>query len=208
MYYNKSLSLFKYLFMTNKYFLLLIILMSLIACKDSNKNVENLGLPKSQKGNIIQLEEPVKLNSEAATLVETWKEYRNFNELFNQYKSTTPSVALSNAKELNTLAVQLKDSIRILPLNIPAFQARLDVLQNETLRLLDMTSISNLKTDDIKNQIIKILEAYNATNAKLNNIVSLQALEIGLEYQSIDSTRVKKVIPPSNIPHGVKLKQN
>ncbi len=194
--------------MANKYFLLLFILMILSACKDSKKNVENLELPKSQKENLIQLEEFVKLNSEALTLVETWKEYRNFIDLFNQYRSTSPSVALSNAKELNTLALQLKDSIRITALNIPAFQARLDVLHNETMRLLDMTSISNLKTIDIKNQIIKILEALNATNAKLNNIVSLQALEVGLEYESIDSTRVKKVIPLSNIPHGVKLKLN
>lgn len=182
--------------------------MSLSACKDSKKNIENLGLPKSQKGNLIQLDESVKLNSEASILVETWKEYQNFNDLFNQYKSTSPSVALSNAKELNTLAVQLKDSIRISNLNIPAFQARLNVLHNETLRLLDMASISNLKTDDIKNQVIKILEAYNATNAKLNNIVSLQALEIGLEYENIDSTKIKNVIPLSNKPHGVKLKQN
>ncbi|PIV16901.1 MAG: hypothetical protein COS42_07430, partial [Flavobacteriales bacterium CG03_land_8_20_14_0_80_35_15] len=98
---------------------------------------------------------------------------------------------------------------------IPAFQARLNVLQNETMRLLDMASISNLKNDDIKNQIIKILDAFNATNAKLNNLVSLQALETDLIYENIDSINIRKLVTPNTkeilpnkTPHGVKVKQN
>ena len=39
------------------------------------------------------------------------------------------------------------------------------------MRLQDMVTISNLKSDDVKNQLIKIMAAFNATNAKLNNII-------------------------------------
>lgn len=201
--------------MAGKYFLIFFILISLIACKDASKNSKDLGQALTKNDVQFKFDEPLKLNLEASVLVEPWKEYRNFIELFNRYKSTTPSIALSNAKELNTLAVQLKDSIRISTLKIPAFQARLNVLQNETMRLLDMASISNLKNDDINNQILKILDALNATNAKLNNLVSLQALESDLIYENIDSVNVvkhvtpnTKVVLPINAPHGVKVKQN
>jgi len=201
--------------MSNKYFLILFILISLIACKDTSKNSKDLGPALTKSDVRFKFDEPLKLNLNASVLVEPWKEYRNFIELFNRYKSTTPSIALSNAKELNTLAVQLKDSIKISTLKIPAFQARLNVLQNETMRLLDMASISNLKNDDIKNQIIKILDAFNATNAKLNNLVSLQALETDLIYENIDSINIRKLVTPNTkellpnkTPHGVKVKQN
>ncbi|MFK5890484.1 MAG: hypothetical protein QM486_07120 [Flavobacteriaceae bacterium] len=126
---------------------------------------------------IITLKEPLKLNKEAAKNYAKWQDYQNFKEQFNQFLKTTQSEAFSNAQELNSLALQLKDSLKIESLKIPAFKARLNVLQSETMRLEDMMTISNLKTEDVRAQLIKILNAFNATNAKLNNLVVQQQLE-------------------------------
>jgi len=45
------------------------------------------------------------------------------------------------------------------------------------LRLEDMMTIPNLKSEDVKNKMVKILNAFNALNAKLNNLVVQKQLE-------------------------------
>ena len=156
--------------MMSKYILFTFLFIGLLACNNTNRSKTS---KKTFTDNepTITLQKLLPLTTQASKSFSEWKEYQNFKQFFNQYLKTTPSEALSNAKELNTLAEQLKDSIRINTLKIKAFKARLNVLQNETMRLQDMVTISNLKSDDVKNQLIKIMAAFNATNAKLNNII-------------------------------------
>jgi len=170
------------------YFYLLLIL-SLLSCQSEQKSKNNKLKNNKQKEVTFKISEPLVLSKEATTLVSNWKEYQNFKNLFSQYKNTTPSEAFSNAKELNTLAEQLKDSIRNKSLKTIPFNARLDVLQNETLRLKDMIDIPNLKNADIKEQIIKILGAYDATIAKLNNLAVQTKIEKELDKMIKDNNK-------------------
>jgi hypothetical protein len=162
--------------MTFKSILLFSVFFGVLSCSTPTQK------SKAKKDKIVQepviiLKEPLKLNKEAAKNYAKWQDYQNFKEQFNQFLKTTQSEAFSNAQELNALALQLKDSLKIASLKIPAFKARLNVLQNETMRLEDMMTISNLKTEDVKAQLIKILNAFNATNAKLNNLVLQKQVE-------------------------------
>lgn len=161
--------------MVFRYGLLIGFVLALISCNTHKKN--DLETNKSSQEPIIYLQEPIKLNKEAQNYFKEWKDYSDFNEFFNQFIKTTQSDALNNAKELNTLATRLRDSLNIKVLNIPAFKARLNVLQNETMRLEDMTTINNLKTKAIEAQLNKILNAFNATNAKLNNLILQKQVE-------------------------------
>jgi len=162
--------------MTFKLILLFSIFFGFLSCSTTTQKSDKKKGKMAQEP-IITLKEPLKLNKEAAKNYSKWKDYQNFKEQFDMFLKTTQSEAFSNAKELNTLALYLKDSIKIASLKTPAIKARLDVLQSETMRLEDMMTISNLKTEDIRAQLIKILNAFNATSAKLNNLVVQQQLE-------------------------------
>ncbi len=194
--------------MRTKY-LFLLLMIGLLSCNSEKKSDKNQ-LKKAKKQEInLKISKPLKLSKDAFISIENWKEYKNFKTLFNQFENTTPGEALSNAKELNTLAQQLKDSIRNKMLNTIPFKARLDVLHNETLRLQDMVNIPNLKAPDIKAQVVKILAAYNATIAKLNNLAVQKQIEKELDNMVKDnvkdSTEVNNKKKPEFKPKAKKL---
>jgi len=162
--------------MSLKSLLLTLLFFSLLACNDTAKTSINKK-PKTVQEPVISLQKPLKLNAATSKKYARWKDYRNFEEHFKRFLKTTPSEAFSNAEELNTLALRLKDSLKIKSLKSPAFMARLDVLQSETMRLQDMMTIPNIKPKAVKEQLVKILNAFNATNAKLNNLVIQRQLE-------------------------------
>ncbi len=163
---------FKSLFLTLLFF-------SFLACNNAETRGDKK--PKTVQEPVISLQKPLKLNTAAAKKYARWKDYQNFKEHFNRFLKTTPGEAFSNAEELNTLALRLKDSLKIKSLKKPAFMARLDVLQSETMRLQDMMTIPNLKPKAVKEQLQKILYAFSATNAKLNNLVVQRQLEKDLQ---------------------------
>ncbi len=155
---------------------LTLLFFSLLACNNATKT-SSKKQPKPVQEPVISLQKPLKLNTVTAKKYARWKDYQNFKEHFNRFLKTTPGEAFSNAEELNTLALRLKDSLKIKSLKSPAFMARLDVLQSETMRLQDMMTIPNIKPKAVKEQLEKILNAFNATNAKLNNMVAQRQLE-------------------------------
>jgi len=192
-------------------FLYLLFMISLLSCHSNQKYRSDKASKLKKHEIILKINNPIKLSYKAAKLIGNWKEYNNFKNLFAQYQATTPSEALSNADELNTLATQLKDSIRNKSLKTIPFKARLDVLQNETMRLKDMVAIPNLTTSDIKAQIDKILAAYNATIAKLNNLAVQMQIETELDNMAKDTIKDsvgingKKQPKPKPIPKQLKI---
>jgi hypothetical protein len=171
--------------MKRQFFIFFLISFGLLSCKHNPKAKNENAQKSKQKDIAIKLADYIKLNPEAAKEVKNWKDYQDFVSLFDNYKNITPSAALSNAKELNTMAAQLKDSLKMANLKVVPFRARLNVLHNETLRLQDMADIPNLPDEVVKQQLEQILEAFNATNAKLNNMMNLKALEQKLDTEGI-----------------------
>ena len=160
-----------------KKIIFLILIIVVISCNNSiskkNKKIKR----DSLISNVVKVNHPIaKLNSKAKKLVEDWDEYQNIDELLKQYQNITTNLALLNAKELSVLSRQLKDSVRIEKLNIPAVKTRLNVLHNETLRLADMETIPSITELEVIEENNNILNAYSALNLKINNIVNQENL--------------------------------
>lgn len=115
----------------------------------------------------VKISEP--LLPEAKEFVKGWGEYQNLNKFLKQHASSNAEETMFNAKELSRLASEMKDSIRIEALKTPAYQIRLNVLQNEALRLKDMSELPNLPEQTIIDEYKKIYAAFSAFNSKLNN---------------------------------------
>jgi len=160
-----------------KKIIFLVLLIIVFSC-DKAVSKRNIEVARdSLVSNTLKVNYPVvKLNSKAKKLVENWDEYQNIEELLKQYQHITTNMALLNAKELSVLSKQLKDSIRIEQLKIPAVKIRLNVLHNETLRLADMETIPSITESEVIEENNNILDAYSALNLKINNIVNQENL--------------------------------
>lgn len=126
----------------------------------------------------------VTLIPKARKELESWQEYSDMDDYISRYYSTTVMEALSNAEELAQLTQYLRDSIRIEKLKLDNVIARLNVLNNEALRLSDMANIPAISNDEVKEEVAKILELYSAVNAKINTIYSSEALQESLEVDT------------------------
>ena len=104
----------------------------------------------------------IAIQKNAEKKVDEWVEYRNLKEFLVQYKSISPNEALNNSRELNKLVEKMKDSVKPKFLEVPSFSARVNLMNNETLRLYDMSSISAIKFNEVNDQVTKILEAFSA----------------------------------------------
>jgi len=147
--------------------------------------------------------------------VENWKELKAVNTFLGKFQNVSPNEALSNALELRDLVKQLKDSIKPKIFENPSFDARINVLLNETLRLSDLTFIPAITSKDVNLQINRTIEAFSALNSKINTILSKKYFEdnidVKVDFIGIDATKMdsiskktirkkkKKTLPKKNI---------
>ncbi len=109
--------------------------------------------------------------------IHAWKEYVSVADDLQKFIAISANEALNNALQLADLVKQMKDSIRPLDLINPSFRTRVNVLENEALRLKDMTFISSITSKEVHLQVDKILEAFSATNSKINVVYSQLEVE-------------------------------
>ncbi len=128
---------------------------------------------------------------------ENWGELNTLHVFLERFKKTSPNEVLSNALELKSLVNNLKDSIKPKIFDTPSFNARINILSNEVLRLADMTFIPAIKAEEVTIQTEKILNASSAVNAKINAIISKKkfedAINIDVSYIGLDSTKIDSV---------------
>ncbi|TVZ56647.1 hypothetical protein OD91_1942 [Lutibacter sp. Hel_I_33_5] len=126
-----------------------------------------------------------------------WEEYHSLKEFISKFKNTSPDIALSNALELNDIIKIVKDSVKPTFLDNPAFNTRVNILQNEALRLKDMTYISAIKATEVNTQVAKILNCYSGLNAKINAVLEQKKFEENLtldeSFIGIDSTKIDSI---------------
>lgn len=179
----------------------LLFILVLISC-GSDKKDEQKTQEKPETSKVYKHKDFSKLTSLSKKEMGDWKEYNSLKDFIQKFKAISPNEALSNALELKSLVKNLKDSIRPKELKIPEFKARLNVLENESLRLADMTYISAITSTEVNNQVSKFLLIYSSTNAKINSIyrrilfennVSIDADFIGLDSTKIDSVSKKRL---------------
>ena len=184
-----------------KYSFLIFILL-LTSCK-SDKKSEKETLQKQETSIAFKHKKTVALTPLSITKINNWKEHNSLDEFVKRFQNISPNEALSNALELKSLVKVFKDSIRPKELKIPEFKARVNVLENESLRLADMTYISAITPTEVNNQVAKFLLIYSSTNSKINSIYRRIQFEkninikspdfIGLDSTKIDSTSRKKI---------------
>lgn len=153
------------------------------SCNNSSDKQE----AKAQKSdmNIIQKHDAVLgLEKTSKIKIENWKEYHSVTNSLSQFSSISPNEALNNAIKLSETIQFLKDSIRPKELINLSFKTRVNVLENEALRLKDMTHISAITAKEVNTQVDKILAAFSATNSKINTIYS--QIEVEQEIEDIN----------------------
>ncbi|MFO7673166.1 MAG: hypothetical protein R6V74_05605 [Lutibacter sp.] len=165
---------------------LLIILLTGFSC-NKNKDAQEV----SEKSDSLKVDENYIENRIGETLIpeakaeiDNWKEYQLVDELLLKYYSISTLEALSNADELSRLVKMMKDSIKIEKLKQPNIIARINVLENETLRLADMAAIPSITKDEVKDEVGDIVALYSAFNAKINTIYKSESLQNMLEVDT------------------------
>jgi len=129
--------------------------------------------------------------------IENWEELLLLNSFLSKFKKTSPNEALSNALELNGLVKGLKDSLIPEKFDIPSFNARINILQNEVLRLTDLTYIPSIKAEEVNTQVDKVLISFSSLKEKINTIITQQKFEddmdIDINFIGIDSTKIDSI---------------
>jgi hypothetical protein len=141
--------------------------------------------------------------------IEDWEELKAVDTFLSRFKKASPNEILSNALELKELVQSLKDGIKPPLFENASFNTRVNILQNETLRLSDMTFIPAIKAEEVTMQTDKIMNAFSAINSKLNSILLKKGFEddidLDIDYIGLDSTKIDSV---SRKSINTKLKDN
>ena len=187
-----------YFIMKYLYCFLLFILFLNFSCSRT-KNAEEVVISQDS----LKVEDRIS-NQLGETLLPTakldfqqWNEYNNVDEFILKFYSTTSLEALSNAQELADLVKLMKDTIRVEKIDELSVIARFNVLHNETLRLADMSKISSIKKEEVKEEVGKILELYSALNSKINTIYKAEEVQNSIE---VDTEKPIKLEEQQQLP--------
>ena len=121
------------------------VFMALI-CSCNGKNTTTKDVIKKPESSRIKKHAPTsKIKTKFQIDIDSWTGYENLTTFLEQYTSISPNDALNNSRELNDITKSIIDSVKPKFLETDAFNARINLLYNETLRLYDMSSILRLK---------------------------------------------------------------
>ncbi|MGB1042002.1 MAG: hypothetical protein ACPGU6_01280 [Tenacibaculum sp.] len=169
----------KYLFS----FLLSFLLLS-ISCKKEASQKDNI-VSKTGMDTSTKHAKSTDLEKDPRKQIKDWKEYFIAEDFIKQFENTTATEALNNAIELKTLTKQLKDSLNIDILRTPAFKARMNVFENEVLRLADMTYIPSIPSKEVNSQVAKILALFGSMNTKINTVYAKRKFDKAIKLDSL-----------------------
>lgn len=175
--------------MLKKIVFLLFLSFFLYTCKKKNPQ-EKVEVKKPEMSIVTQYKQYNELDKFSFEKTANWKEYTVLKEFLNRFQKTSPNEALSNASELKELVKNLKDSIRIEELKTSAFKTRINVLENEALRLADMNTISAISAKEVHNQINKILTVYGSLNDKINTVYKKKRIDVD-DFFNLDTKKKK-----------------
>ena len=163
-----------------KYIIYSICALFFLSCNDGKINSKQ-AIKKPQLSQIKKHVKISKIHAKYQTEIEEWQEYENLSVFLNQFATISPNDVLNNSRELNDLAKNLVDSLKPVIFETPAFNARVNLLYNQTLRLFDMSSIPAIKANEVNNHIDKVLNAFSSINSKINTTLKQRELELSVE---------------------------
>ncbi len=167
-----------------KYYVLAIILLLVTSCKKAPSERQNKILEKDAMlvSHSYNFKEIIPAYEQE---IKDWQEYFTLKDYLEQWKAITPKEALDNALELNSLTKNAKDSIPIGPLKTPTFKARINVFQNEVLKLVDLTYLSAKSANNTTKQMATIFQTFSNMNLKINAIFDKQNINNTVKIDSV-----------------------
>ena len=162
---------------------IVVVSISFFACSKEVKTKEEQKKTISKMSLIIDHKKSVEVSTLAKKEIESWNEYNDLKDFLSRFHKISPTEALNVAIELKDLTKTMRDSLKIKDLKVNALKARINVFQNEVLRLVDMTLIPAIKDYEVNNQIDKVLLVFSSLNEKINTIYSKKEFdkEVDLE---------------------------
>lgn len=128
---------------------------------------------------------------------ENWTQLKAVADFLDRFKNVSANEILSNAIELEALVAALKKEESPDLFKTASFKARVNILHNESLRLLDMRSIPAITVDEVDAQTKKIIVAFSSVNEKINTTLSKKrfedAITIDAKYIGLDSSKIDNV---------------
>jgi len=187
-----------------RFSLILFLSFFILSCNNDSKNIVASKKEETQKNTSTDDEvfkinlKKVALHSEAKKIVEDWQEYLSVSEFIPKFYNTSTKEALFNSIEFYKLTSYLKDSTKIKRFKKPSIKIRINVLNNEALRLFDMDSIPSITNKEVIHETENIINAYNALNIKINNsikreLISKDLLEFNHLFEKNDSLKIKPI---------------
>lgn len=141
--------------------------------------------------------------------VKDWDQLKIIDSFFVKFRKISPNEALSNAIELKDLVKKLKDTVKPAFFDIPSLNARINILNNEALRLADLVTISAIKAAEVNEQVDKTMNAFSSLNLKINTLLAKKRFEdeitIDVDFIGLDTTKIDSISKKSI---DVKLKEN
>lgn len=167
-------------------FLLVIASLFILVTSCKKKSVQKEEFPTKTEMNIsVKHADYSEINKKYVDEIKPWKEYFIVEDFLQELKNTSPTEALNNALELQTLTKQFKDSLNIESLKTPAFKARINVFENETLRLADMTFIPSISAQQVNSQVEKIMMLFSSVNDKINTVYTKKQFDSEINLDSL-----------------------
>lgn len=149
--------------------------------KDIQEPKENIKKPELNIATNYPKPDALDLYSEKN--ISTWKEYETLASFFKIYDEISPNEALNNAIELRDLVRDLKISDKPEIVDNNAFKTRINVLENEVLRLTDMTYISVISAEEVNTQVLKLIEVFSSLNQKISTLYAQQRFEEAVKIE-------------------------
>lgn len=177
-----------------EHFILLIFIV-LSSCKKQVQVKKETTIKKSKMSIAKTHKKSVEISDLAQKEIESWKEYKDVNSFLSRFHNISPNEALGMAIELEGLTKTMRDSLKIKELKVNALKARVNVFENEVLRLVDMTLISAIKDHEVNKQIDKVLLVFSGLNEKINTIYSKKKFDEEIDLNNffeLDTNTEKK----------------
>ena len=182
-----------------KYLFTFLTIVLLFSCdkKQANNSKQEQDDVKPLLSVINEYSSIIKIDTAFSKNIEEWEELKTVGEFLSRFKKVSPNEILSNALELKELVKSLTDSTHPQLFNTGSFNARVNILYNESLRLADMTTMPSINAEEVNEQTEKIIGAFSAVNSKVNSILSKKrfedAIEVDVKFIGLDSTKLDSV---------------
>lgn len=118
------------------------------------------------------------LTPESRELIYNWSKFQLLKSKIEGYSTITKTEAISNAKELSELIIDVSDTIDVKLLDRSDVKTRFNILNNHALRLEDMSTISKITDEEVENEVKKVLKAFSSINEKINTLVKIDQYDI------------------------------